>query len=124
MLIKVDMKEFMNMMLSIVPRRNGAIGENEKKILGIFDQLIVSGGDFANGSKNSRTEIRFSNPDENAFKQLFDLMNYAIEQSEKEKPILKDEEVDIPPPPIEELKQVEIKKEPEKTKNKSKKKDD
>lgn len=120
MLLELDLNELFGTMFSsasLAPDKN----EEDLKIFEMFDKLIVSGGDYTDGSLNSRTEFTFTKKDENSFKQLFDLLNYGVEQAEKRKIELKDEEVEIPPPPPPPPPKVEMKKvTPSKTKTKTK----
>lgn len=73
-------RDIMTMVYSMA----GKPGKNKDKqameVFGIFDQLIMTGGDYANGSLNSQMEFRFSNPDKNVLEQLFELANTASQQ--------------------------------------------
>ncbi len=56
-----------------------------KETFRLFDQLIMTGGGFANGSLNSRMEFRFTDPDKNALLQLFEMINSMVGQQGKMK---------------------------------------
>jgi hypothetical protein len=112
MVMSINFKELLTLMIN---KNQGERGMPQMKMLDMFDQIVAYGGDYENGSLNSSMEFRFSNPNENSFKQLFDMMNTMIEESEKVKEkihnendenknftppiIMRDEEVKIPPPP-------------------------
>ncbi len=118
MVMNLNMKEVLNMVLN---GKNGdepgVLGLNERMMMGIFDQMIMTGGNYENGSLNSKMEVRFGNPNENAMKQLFDLVNMLIEQSEQKRKsyeetdgmapeeemkieeVTSQEDVPVPPPP-------------------------
>lgn len=55
------------------------------EMLEMFDQLVITGGDYAEGSMNSQMEFRFSNPDKNVLEQLFEMANRASMQKAKAK---------------------------------------
>lgn len=93
-------RDIMTMVYSMA----GKPGKNKDKqameVFGMFDQLIMTGGEYANGSLNSQMEFRFSNPDKNVLEQLFELANTASQQKAKAKKemsdapvIMQDEEV-------------------------------
>ncbi len=70
--------------MTMVYNMAGKPGKNKNKqamdAFGMFDQMIITGGDYANGSLNSRMEFRFSNPDKNVLEQLFELVNQASQE--------------------------------------------
>jgi hypothetical protein len=78
------------------------VGGQEEMMFGLFDQMIVTGGTYDNGSLKSTMEFRFGKPDENSFKQLFDLVNMMLSRNTS-----REKEYDykeMPPPPMEEMK--------------------
>ena len=83
MAMNINMKELVKMILTKGNDTEEGLNPTFKKIVDRFDQMIMTGGDYANGSLNSRMEFRFSNPNENAMKQLFDIMNDVIDMSSK-----------------------------------------
>ncbi len=112
-LMSINLKEILGFAMGKLSP--GKRGMEEQKFMNMFDQMIIYGGDYENGGLNSQMEFRFSNPNDNALKQLFDLVNMMAEQSGNSREklrmennenkkftppvILKDEEVEIPPPP-------------------------
>jgi hypothetical protein len=92
MVMNLNMKELFSIMLSKISKGPGK--DSDKKIFDMFDQMIIYGGDFENESLNTSMEFKFSNPDENALKQLFDLMNTAAEADEKKKMERREQNVD------------------------------
>ena len=122
MWMNLGFRDIMTMVYSMA----GKPGKNKDKqameVFGMFDQMIMTGGDYANGSLNSQMEFRFSNPDKNVLEQLFDLANKASQEKAKSKNSLppgisRDEEVtdapkEAPPAP----KKAPVKKPAAKTK--------
>lgn len=98
MVMNLNMKELMGMMLG-KKRAGGKVPINENKMLNIFDQMIMYGGEYENESINNTIELRLSNKNENSVKQLFDMMNGMAE--EKDEVIMSDNNQ---PPPQEEMK--------------------
>jgi Domain of unknown function (DUF4836) len=64
-------------------KKSGGKSGKEKAILNMLDQLIISGGNYENDCMNTTIELRFTDPNQNALKQLFDLLN-GIVAGEKE----------------------------------------
>ena len=81
MVIDINMWEIMSQLLnkSRPYRRNN--GSNEK-LLNTFGNIIMYGGEYENESINSTMEFRIGNKNENSLKQLFQLLNATIEDSE------------------------------------------
>ncbi len=83
--------------MTLVVNMAGKNGKSKEKqtmeFLEMFDQLVMSGGEYADGSMNSRMEFRFSNPDKNVLEQLFDMANRASMQKAKAKKEMADEPV-------------------------------
>ena len=48
---------------------------SKKPLLGIFDQLIISGGNFEQGAVSTRIEVKSINSTDNSLKQLFQLLS-------------------------------------------------
>jgi hypothetical protein len=46
----------------------------------MFDRLIVSGGNYENDCINTTMELKFSDPNQNALKQVFDTLNAILAQ--------------------------------------------
>ena len=73
MLININMKEIIKMVLG--KKMAGKNGQDEQKLMDMFDQVIMYGGNYENESMNTTMEFKFSNQNENALKQLFDIVN-------------------------------------------------
>jgi hypothetical protein len=136
MLFNLNLAELINTIYVSAGSPTGKGDVKAKQVLGMLDQMIITGGDYSNGSVNSKMEFRFTNPNENALKQLFDLINTMAEQKQKvreeegEAVLLeeKKEETETisiqsinqegikepppppPPPPMEEVRKVPVKK--------------
>ncbi len=86
MFIHVNLRQVMKMALS----KNGSkeMGENEQFVIDYFDQILIYGGGFENGATQSTAEFRFKNQNENAIKQLFELINIfgGRDSEKKERP--------------------------------------
>jgi len=84
MVANVNIKEIINLIFT--KSMNGASTKDQKakKMLDIFDQLIVTGGEYRDGILNNKAEFLFSNPDKNAIHQLFEMLSMAAEENEKE----------------------------------------
>ncbi|MBI5372655.1 MAG: hypothetical protein HZA79_11595 [Sphingobacteriales bacterium] len=80
--MNINIREIANLTLA---KKTNSKDQPMKQALGAFDQLVFSGGNYANGSLNSRMEFRFSDPDKNAMLQLFELINTMAGQQEKKK---------------------------------------
>lgn len=104
-------RDIMTMVYSMAGKPGKNKDKQANEIFGMFDQLIMTGGEYANGSLNSQMEFRFSNPDKNVLEQLFELANTASQQKAKARKemsdapvIMQDEEVmeapkEVPPAP-------------------------
>lgn len=88
--------------LTMVSSKKGKPGKNGQaaEMFSSFDQIIMTGGEYANGSLNSRMEFRFTNQDKNVLEQLFDMMNRITQDKAEARAesftppvIVKDEEV-------------------------------
>lgn len=100
MWMNLNFREIMNMLLSKAGKPGKGKDQQVQTMLATFDQLIISGGEYANGSLNSRMEFRFSDPDKNALQQFFEMANRLSQEkaearAEKFTPpvIVQDEEV-------------------------------
>ena len=82
MVMSLNMKELMGMMWGKKKTEN-RVAINENKMLNIFDQMIMYGGEYENESINNTMEFRFTNQTDNALKQLFDMMNGMAENNEE-----------------------------------------
>ncbi len=75
MWMNLNFREIMQMVFS----KAGKPGKNKDKqameIFSNFDQIIMTGGEYANGSLNSQMEFRFSNQEKNVLEQIFDIVN-------------------------------------------------
>lgn len=98
----LNFREFLTMMLRKEMQEIEESGEEDgiKKMTGILDKIVFSGGNYNNGAMSSNMEMLFGNPDKNAMEQLFDLLNLSLEQSEKRK---RRYENDGPPPAEEKI---------------------
>ncbi len=125
MLMSLNLKELVSMLFQKKEGGNGGKEQQIKNLTGRFDQLVISGGNYENGSLNSSMEFRFSNQEENALKQLFDMINMAGEESNRAKAesskemkkerMMMEEKPELPPPPPpvkppEKVKMVPVKK--------------
>jgi hypothetical protein len=135
MLFNLNLSELINTIYVSAGSPTGKGDVEAKQILGMLDKMIITGGDYSNGSVNSKMEFRFTNQNENALKQLFDLINNMAEQKQKAREdddaaVLleeKKEETETitiqainqegikespppPPPPMEEVRKVPVKK--------------
>ena len=78
MVISINMKEILTKLGS--NDRPERINKNASdKMLNTFGQIIAYGGEFENESINSTMEFTFSNKDDNALKQLFEMMSGMME---------------------------------------------
>ncbi len=89
MVMNINMKEILAL---VANKSHGELGMQEKILLGMFDQMIIYGGGYENGSLNTTMEFRFGNPNENALKQLFDMINAIAGQSENKREKVKIED--------------------------------
>jgi hypothetical protein len=104
MLMSIHFKELLSFLNKSFGKQDKPFDESFTNAIQTFDRMNITGGNYSGGALHSSVEFRFSNPGENAMKQLFDFMNIAIEESMKAKREvriegIKDEEVAIPPPP-------------------------
>lgn len=60
-------------------------------VMSKFDKVLVYGGKFENGSIGSRMEFRFSDPNENALKQLFEMVTSIAEKEEAKRAEMDDD---------------------------------
>lgn len=100
MVINVNLKEILNSFLGMKKDPESEPDPQMQKLTELFDQLIITSGNYDNGSLLSKMEFRFGNPNENALKQLFDLAEMAA--SQKRTVTIEDvrqEEMKEPPPP-------------------------
>ena len=82
MVTHIDLREIFNLLLSNMGKDLGSKEVEVRKILGAFGGLTFTGGNFENNRVNGLVEMNFTNQD-NAFLQLFNLANTAIEEGEK-----------------------------------------
>jgi hypothetical protein len=64
-------------------------------VMSKFDKVLVYGGKFENGSIGSRMEFRFSDPNENALKQLFDMVTSIAEKEEAKRAEMDDDDIPV-----------------------------
>ena len=81
LLMSIHIRDLFTLLMS--KKSKGKPGMKEKAILDMFDQLIVSGGNYENECMNTTMELKFADPNQNALKQLFDTLN-SIVTEEKE----------------------------------------
>ena len=79
MVMHLNLKELFAMLMG--KNSKGIAGAAEKIVLDMFDQLVVYGGDFENESLNTTMEFKFTNQNDNALKQLFELINTIGEKN-------------------------------------------
>jgi hypothetical protein len=101
--MSINFKELLLFLNKSFGKQDKPFDESFTNAIQAFDRMNITGGNYSGGVLHSSVEFRFSNPGENAMKQLFDFMNIAIEESMKAKKEvriegIKDEEVAIPPP--------------------------
>lgn len=109
MWMNMGFRDIMNMVVSMAKKKGKNKNNKSAEVLNMFDQMIITGGDYANGSLNSQMEFRFSNSDKNVLEQIFELANTASQQkararSEMPPGLSRDEEVtdapkEAPPAP-------------------------
>ena len=111
MWMSLGFRDIMSMVFNMAGKPGKSKDKQTMEVLEMFDQLVMTGGEYADGSMNSRMEFRFSNPDKNVLEQLFDMANRASIQKAKAKKemsdapaIMQDEEVtdapkEAPPAP-------------------------
>jgi hypothetical protein len=81
MVVSIDLKQILGITSNDQPERKRNKGMNE--IMGqVFDQVLVYGGGYENGSVNSVFEFRFSDQNENSLKQLFGIATSIAEKEE------------------------------------------
>jgi Domain of unknown function (DUF4836) len=127
MWMNLNFREIMMMVFNMAGKPGRDRDKQAMEMLSTFDQMIVTGGDFSNGSLNSRMEFRFSNPDKNVLEQLFEMANRITQDKAKASSesftppvIVQDEEVTDAPkeaPPAK--KKAPVKKPAAKTKGKN-----
>lgn len=100
MWMSLGFRDIMSMVFNMAGKPGKSKDKQTMEVLEMFDQLVMTGGEYADGSMNSRMEFRFSNPDKNVLEQLFDMANRASIQKAKAKKemsdapaIMQDEEV-------------------------------
>ena len=69
-----------------------------------WDNIIFYGGEMKDGTGTSHFEINMKDKSTNSLKQLYTFMGKMAAEDRKRKPILKDEEVEMPPPLIDSTK--------------------
>jgi len=77
MVMGLEFSELMKMLMSM--QSKGQKDEKAGVFASMFDKMIIYGGNYENESLNSTMEFRFSNTEDNALKQLFELINMAAE---------------------------------------------
>lgn len=115
MVFTLDMKTLMGFLGPILGSKfSSKEDENPLAVLDVFDKLIVSGGEYKNGSIASESEIRLSDPSLNSLETVMnflDMFGNVVDRIGKGA-IIKDEELDAPkeenvysaddvPPPME-----------------------
>jgi hypothetical protein len=83
MVISINMRELFTMMMGKKSAgRPGMLGQNEKKMLDMFDRIVAYGGDYENESLNTSVEFQFTDQNKNSFAQLFDILNTIGEKGQ------------------------------------------
>ena len=85
MWMSLGFRDIMTMVFSMAGKPGKSKNNQTMEMLEMFDQLVITGGDYAEGSMNSQMEFRFSNPDKNVLEQLFEMANRASMQKAKAK---------------------------------------
>lgn len=93
MWMSLGFRDIMTMVVNMAGKNGKSKEKETMELLEMFDQLVITGGEYADGSMNSRMEFRFSNPDKNVLEQLFDMANRASMQKAKAKKAMADEPV-------------------------------
>lgn len=127
MWMNLNFREIMMMVFNMAGKPGKGKDKQAMEMFSMFDQMIVTGGDFSNGSLNSRMEFRFSNPDKNVLEQLFEMANRITQEKAKARSesftppvIMQDEEVaDAPKEAPPAKKKAPVKKPAAKTKGKN-----
>ncbi len=83
MWMNFNFREIMMMVFNMTGKPGRGKDKQAMELFSTFDQMIFTGGDFSNGSLNSRMEFRFSNPDKNVLEQLFELVNRISQDKAK-----------------------------------------
>jgi Domain of unknown function (DUF4836) len=73
MVMQINMKEIIEMVIG--KKRSAKNAEEEQMIINMFDQMVLYGGNYENESLTANMEFQFSNKNDNALKQLFDMIN-------------------------------------------------
>ncbi|MBL0151975.1 MAG: hypothetical protein IPP93_00180 [Chitinophagaceae bacterium] len=88
MSMSVNLKEIFNMAFMKGKKKNDGEGKDDPEMLealGKLKQLVMYGGKMENGQMKNTVEFQFSDPGKNSMLQLFEIMNLAIQSSEKNK---------------------------------------
>jgi hypothetical protein len=76
--MNLNIKELLSMLILKNTGESKEKDEDAMKVINIFDQMIATNNLYADGALHSHMEFRFGNTNDNAMKQLFDLINYAL----------------------------------------------
>jgi hypothetical protein len=85
MLMNFNFKEFIGMLYKSEGNPENEKDRQLKEMFDMFGDMNIYGGKYENGVISSKMEMKMGNPDENSFKQLFDLINKAAEAKNKER---------------------------------------
>lgn len=88
MSMSLNLKEIFNMAFMKGRKKNDGEGKDDPEMLealGKLKQLVMYGGKMENGQMKNTVEFQFSDPGKNSMLQLFEIMNLAIQSSEKNK---------------------------------------
>ena len=91
MLMNFNFKEFMGMLYKNAGSPDDEKDMQLKEVVDMFGDMNIYGGKYENGVISSKMEMKLGNPDENSFKQLFDLINKVAEAKNKEREEMGDE---------------------------------
>jgi hypothetical protein len=79
--MRFDLKEFMRSIYTAAGSPTGEKDLDALKMIEQFGAITIKGGDFNDGSINSRVEFSFSDKDRNSMEQLFTMVNMMASAS-------------------------------------------
>jgi hypothetical protein len=80
-----NFKEFIGMLYKSEGNPDNEKDRQLKEMFDMFGDMNIYGGKYENDVISSKMEMKMGNPNENSFKQLFDLINKAAEAKNKER---------------------------------------
>lgn len=102
MLMSFNIKAFINLLAGMSGGKQ-PLPEEARAVFEKFEDMQFGNDGFVNGVQYGHMEFRFSDPEKNALQQLFEAADLAAQSAKKEKQAVKDaEDIEMPPPPVEE----------------------